>query len=235
MKTRTIIVTATAVVLFLTISSVQAGFVESWSTGGDVEDWIGAGGAALTTNPGSGGNPGGYLRAERTGGFAWVSNARTTPELNGDLFAQHGDELILTVDYALFSPDDFVGGFFARFYSDAGTGDWRAEIPAPGDKQVMTDGWITYTIPLNKNWTDEEAVAAGWNDNGASASFADHFSALTTTGNNDVASFGLNDAGAAGSIQAFDNFGYISVPEPTALMMLLGAALLAASVARRRA
>ena len=226
-------------VLFLLFAGLaRAEFVETWSTPGNLEDWFAAGGASLTSVPASGGNPGGYLRAERTGGFAWASS-RDVPELNGDIWGQHGDDLILTVDFAVLSPDDTTAGFWHRLRGPSGVPgneSWSAKLSGPGagGTQSMSDGWVTYQIPLNRNWTDEEAIAAGWED-AASESFSDWFADLGAGGTSDVMGLGpLTDGGTPGSVIGYDNYGFITVPEPSALMMLLGAALLAASVSRRR-
>ena len=205
-----------AVLVSLVPGVARPEFVETWSTPGDLSGWQAPG--EPTTNPGSGGNPGGYLRAEHEAGFAWASHYTSltvnTPEFAGDIFAQHGDNIILNVDLAILSPGDLVGGFFHRFVSDAGGGggDWRAKIPAPGGSQDMNDGWVNYQIPLNKNWTDEQATAAGWSGAQAAASFADHFAQITLR-TNDIGVFDDSDGGDTGAVVGYDNYGFIS-PAP---------------------
>ena len=188
-------------------------FVETWSTPGDVAGWVGAGGASLTTNPGSGGNTGdpndGYLRAERTNGFAWVSNNGATPQLHGDVFAQHGDELTITLDVLVESAGDSIGGILFRYGSNAaGGGTWRYNSLPPGGTQDSSDGWITYQVPINKNWTDTDAQDAGWS-NQSGNTFVDHFSDLADNTSSDLSKLDPDSGGGDGSVLGYDNYGFL--------------------------
>lgn len=186
-------------------------------------------GAATLSNPGAGGNLGGYVQAFRDVGNP--SHYLST-KYTGDWGALvGGTELLVSVDLRV---EDAGNIETLRFeisnptFSDI----WRRDIfsgVAPFPFIESGDSWVTINYPINVNWTDAEANAAGWTrvfPSGTPKSFSQvlhdvsgNLTGFTHAGNQFVGGGRTNAVG-------LDNFRVAAVPEPGSISLLVvGAAL----------
>lgn len=132
----------------------------------------------------TGGNPGGYLYTQDTntnppGGYLGIvpeAGVMTSkPELSGDYgFVQ---EVRISVDlkfeYAMTSTKAYL-----RLRYSASTNAWRYLLVT----NPPVGSWQTYTVTIDPNWTDAQAVAAGWVSEGSGTpSFAETLAHVYTT------------------------------------------------------
>jgi len=189
-------------------------------------------GGATLTNPGSGGNPNGYLRASRDSGNPgiWLNNSK----YSGDWEAMIGSNgIIVSVDIKV---EDLGNIETLRFeisnptFSDI----WRKDIFSGGPPFPIiesSDGWVTMTYAIDTDWTDTDANAAGWNrvfPSGSPQSFTQvihnvqgALTGFTFAGNSFV-------GGGLTKQVAFDNFSIApAVPEPATMGLVVAGLLLA--------
>jgi len=126
---------------------------EGWD-GGDTNLWIGF----VSTNvsaPLTGGNPGGYLEAEKTT-FGQVTVGNQSPPWTGDWVA--GEIRKISIDI------NIPGGTGAtslnfRVRRGASSNGWYYNSFG----SLANDGqWHAFTAPISPTWSDEQANAAGW-------------------------------------------------------------------------
>jgi hypothetical protein len=126
---------------------------EGWD-GGDTNLWIGFVGTIVST-PLTGGNPDGYLEAEKTT-FGQVTVGTESPPWTGDWVV--GEIRKISIDINL------PGGTGAtllnfRIRRDAFSNGWYYE----NFGSLANDGqWHTFTAPVSPTWSDAQANAAGW-------------------------------------------------------------------------
>ncbi len=121
---------------------------------------------ALTTD----GNPGGYLYSivTATNGY-YVGAKNSGPDYSGNLASQGLKKV--SADIKLIG-----GGFYRAYlrfrYKSSSYNGWKYTLAA----SMATGQWNTYAVEFNPNWTDEEAIAAGWIQESYSPSFAETMS-----------------------------------------------------------
>jgi hypothetical protein len=128
---------------------------EGWD-GGTPNGWVGTAGSAITV-PMTGGNPGGYLRADNSG----LAAAQTSdPPWIGDWGAANIARI--TFDFIYATAD--LNLPHVRVRESGSTSGWYFRVEQIG----VNDGqWHHYEVPVDPSWTDQEAEAAGWTDGGA--------------------------------------------------------------------
>ena len=125
---------------------------EGWD-GGDVNLWHGLGGTVVSA-PTTGGNPGGYLEAEKDSNFVWIANG--SPPWSGDWVAGEIREILIDVN--VLGGDGITGPDF-RIRKGAASNGWYYVNTGV----IANDGqWHSFTAPISPDWSDAQAVAAGW-------------------------------------------------------------------------
>jgi len=126
---------------------------EGWDSG-DLNLWIGFAFTDVSA-PLAGGNPGGFLEAEKSS-FGMVSVGNQSPPWSGDWVA--GEIRKISIDINL------PGGTGAtllnfRIRRDAVSNGWYYSSFG----SLANDGqWHTFTAPVSPTWSDAQANAAGW-------------------------------------------------------------------------
>jgi len=156
---------AIALAMGLLAQGARAATLEDNFNDGTLTDWPSpnVNGASLS-NPGTNGNPGGYLLA-----FRDVGNPGhyLSTKYSGDWGAMIGSPGIV-VSYDL-RVEDTGNIETLRFeISNASFSDiWRRDFFSifhgePFPFVDSNDGWVHISYPIDVNWTDEEAMNAGW-------------------------------------------------------------------------
>lgn len=166
---------------------------------GTLADWPAANvGGSTLTNPGSGGNPGGYLQSARdphntsfymsekyTGNLETLIGS-TGVVISADLRIEDAGD-VTTLRFELSNPT----------FSDI----WRKDLHAavsPLFPWDSSNGWVSVSYPIDLDWTDQEANDHGWFrvfPSGSPKSFADvvrdvkgNFSGFTMAGTSQLTS-----------------------------------------------
>jgi hypothetical protein len=146
---------------------------EGWD-GGDLNLWIGLA-FTVVSAPTTGGNPGGYLEGERAT-TAWVSFGNQSPPWSGDWVAGEIREILIDVN--VLGGDSITGPDF-RIRKDGMSNGWyyfNAGV-------ITNDGqWHSFAAPISPDWSDAQAVAAGWTSGDASPpwSFSETLASMGT-------------------------------------------------------
>lgn len=220
----------------LAVASVARGApvaIETWSSG-TTAGWDSLGSNLFNDNPGSGGNPGGWLRGVRGANPIFQMNG-SAGLFNGNYGVKFGTSL--TLGYDVYVEDGGISGIRLEMRNSAATTDWRYEWDLSADPQVRADGWIPKSAPIDTTWSDAQAAANGWTRVAGSGSWA---SVLADVGQD---SYLVTLTGGApppnGSTESIglDNFAISVVPEPATfgLMALAAFSLLSVRFRRRRA
>ena len=129
----------------------------------------------------------------------------------------------------MFSENDVLDGIQARFRQDGTPQAEQWAYQWTGLNLTDSDGWANLVAPMSSTWTDAEAIAAGWNKLSSSTSFVDVFSNVLGGGSSDIGIWtgSATDNPPTGSIIGYDNYGFLTVPEPTAGLLLLAGLSLA--------
>ncbi len=197
------------VVVLITAAFAQAGVTSTFVT--NSESWFpdgGGGNEPLLLGPD--GNPGvfrvsgsGFPAIDNTTVFAGDLNVHVGP------LEEAGANLLLSFDVKWVNAD-YPGAEF-RIFSSGGTL-WRKNV---GNPALGVNVWDHIEEPINTNWTDTEAAAAGWIHAGGANTFAQTFANVTT--------FRIDFQGLApgGMDSHFDNIGVNGfVPEPASLALV---------------
>lgn len=167
---------------------------EGWD-GGDTNLWIGY----VSTNVSvslTGGNPGGYLEAEKTT-FGMVTVGNQSPPWSGDWVA--GEIRLISIDVFLPSGTGTPSMNF-RIRRDVFSNGWYYE----GFGSLADDDqWHTFTAPISPTWSDAQANAAGWSTPDP-LSDPDYFSFIETLTVVDTLTFSIFNVPADNPI-GFDN------------------------------
>lgn len=201
--------------LIASVSVARADYIETWSNG-TTEGWGSVGSNLFSDNPGSGGNPGGWLRGVRGANpiFSWSTGSGGA--FNGNWNTLFGTQL--TLSYDLFIEDGGSNELRMVLRNSSGTTDWRYDWVL-GTPQVNANGWVPYSAPIDTTWTDAQAAANGWTLTAGSASWA---SVLADVGPD---SFLVSLTGSSpppvGSAHShgIDNFAVTAVPEPSGIVL----------------
>jgi len=126
---------------------------EGWDSG-DTNLW----GGYVSTNVSvslTGGNPGGYLAAERTT-LGSVTVGNESPPWKGDWVA--GEIRKISID-VFFPSGTGTPSMNFRIRKGAKSNGWYYE----GFGNLASDGqWHTFTAPISPTWSDAQANSAGW-------------------------------------------------------------------------
>lgn len=183
-------------------------------------------GSSAISNPGAGGNPGGYLQADRPGGN---TSFYLSENYTGDWEALVGSSsIVVSVDLRVEDAGS-IGTLRFEISNPTFSDIWRKDVfsgsPFPWDS---SDGWVTFSYELDLNWTDSEANSNGWVrvfPSGSPQSFAQ----VVRNVKGNLSGFTL--AGDA-ALTGLDNFS-VSVPEPCSIAILLSS-LVSVAASRRR-
>lgn len=126
---------------------------EGWD-GGDLNLWHGLAGTVVLA-PTTGGNPSGYLEADSvTAGL--VSFGNQNPPWSGDWVAGEIREILIDVN--VLGGDGITGPSFRIRKGPASNGWYYFNSGV-----ITNDGqWHSFTAPISPDWSDAQAVAAGW-------------------------------------------------------------------------
>jgi len=126
---------------------------EGWD-GGDTNLWIGFVGTIVST-PLTGGNPGGYLEAEKTT-LGQVTVGNESPPWTGDWVA--GEIRKISIDVYIPGGTGTTSMNF-RVRRSASSNGWYYDSFG----SLADDGlWHTFAAPISPTWSDAQAIAAGW-------------------------------------------------------------------------
>jgi hypothetical protein len=125
---------------------------EGWD-GGDLNLWHGLAGTVVSA-PITGGNPGGYLEAEKDADFLWFANGN--PPWSGDWVAGEIRQILIEVN--VLGGDGITGPSFQIRKDPMSNGWWFDNTGV-----IANDGqWHSFTAPISPDWSDAQAEAAGW-------------------------------------------------------------------------
>ncbi len=126
---------------------------EGWDSG-DLNLWIGYVVTDVSA-PLTGGNPGGFLEAEKSS-FGMVSVGNESPPWSGDWVA--GEIRKISIDVYIPSGTGTTSMNF-RVRRSASSSGWYYDSFG----SLADDGlWHTFTAPISPTWSDAQAIAAGW-------------------------------------------------------------------------
>jgi hypothetical protein len=155
------------------LTGVGQYYADTWNNPGNLAGWIPNTIYAIVQQVNGGGNPVGYLSSDdNNGGYAGAVTEKWQ-------FKQHFDPTTtISVDLNVFSGLANISHIYLRFrYHDSGNNGWMYELNKPSSMNV----WNTYTITFNPNWTDAEAISAGWVKQMPSGSFTQTIHDIYTT------------------------------------------------------
>lgn len=192
---------------------------ETWDAG-DLAGWQGNTIDSVVSNPGVGGNGGGYLETARSGAFS-IGADTELPAATGSFGSQ-----VWTARVDLIGLTGTTSDVWLRFrYQDSSFNGWRYRLA-----DTLTGDWQTRSVSFDPTWTDAEALAHGWQTdfaNGAgSVSWAQTLSDVYTTE--------IRIDGTSSLKVGIDNFSLSAVPEPSSYALALAGLGVAAVVAKRR-
>ncbi|RZL01999.1 MAG: PEP-CTERM sorting domain-containing protein [Rubrivivax sp.] len=206
----------------LTLPAVAAtsGYRETWDTAGDLAGWVGNTIDSAASNPGAGGNDGGYLETARAGAFS-IGADTELPAATGSFGTQ-----IWTAQVDLIGLTGTTSDVWLRFrFQDSTFNGWRYRLT-----DQLTGTWQTHAVTFDPTWTDAQAQAHGWQTdfaNGAgSVSWAQTLSDVYTTE--------VRIDGSPALKAGIDNFSLTAVPEPSSCALVLAGLGAAAALKRRR-
>ncbi len=161
-----------AIVVALTAGIAQAadtGYTTTWSNAPSVEGFTNPSGEL--TNPGAGGNPGGFLQGTRTGSVN--VNIRPTPYLREDLGKTFGAGPG-TISFDLKALDSYQIPEIHLTLTDGANAFTYiiATQNVVGHPQTAADGWVRYSIPWQATWDNAEAKAKKWRIDAPTAEWA---------------------------------------------------------------
>ncbi|MBI2824031.1 MAG: PEP-CTERM sorting domain-containing protein [Planctomycetia bacterium] len=217
----------------LAVASVARGApvaIETWSSG-TTAGWDSLGSNLFNDNPGSGGNPGGWLRGVRGANPIFQMNG-SAGLFNGNYGVKFGTSL--TLGYDVYVEDGGISGIRLEMRNSTDTTDWRYEWDLSATPQLHADGWVSKSAPIDTTWSDAQAIANGWTRVAGAGSWA---SVLADVGQD---SYLVTLTGGApppiGSAEStgLDNFAISKVPEPATASLMGVAALISLSARRWR-
>ncbi len=128
-----------------------AAYMEDWIGFGNLGGWSGGTAGTILSNPGAGGNPGGYLVVDRPN--ATAEPGTSAPEATGNFL---GTTWTASLDLRLLD-DSTIGTAALRFrYNSPAFNGWRFLLgPVSSD-------WQTFTINFDPSWSDAQAIGNGW-------------------------------------------------------------------------
>lgn len=198
----------------LAIPSALGQVVETWDNG-QLNGWLGNTSRTTVFADTSGGNPGGALYSSGTGmGGTWDIGAGTTASPWTGNITEYAQ---ISFDVNLDS-GDFDNLWFRVRYQDSSHNGWRYSVGA----DLASTDWQSFVIDFDPNWSDQEAIDAGWEQEQISASFAATMADVYST---EVRISGVGDLNAR-----IDNFAF-NVPAPGATAAI---ALMLCSGGKRR-
>ena len=124
--------------------------------------------STIVSGVGFGGNPNGYLRSSSAPGnpFSVIGATNGDARYTGDYQAPN----IRQVDVDLNLLSGSITRIYLRFrYLDASHNGWLYEIT----NRLPIGVWTNFQIPFDPNWSDVDAIAAGWVQEATSASFSE--------------------------------------------------------------
>jgi len=125
---------------------------EGWDSG-DLNLWHGLVGTVVSA-PTTGGNPGGYLEAEKDSNYLWFANA--SPPWSGDWVAGEIREILIDINVL---GGDGITGPSIQIRKDAGSNGWWFYYTGV----ITNDGqWHSFSAPISPDWSNAQAIAAGW-------------------------------------------------------------------------
>ncbi|OQA33313.1 MAG: hypothetical protein BWY57_01315 [Betaproteobacteria bacterium ADurb.Bin341] len=146
-----------------TAGSPGQGINEGFDTG--VAGWEGYTSKIKVTHEASGGNPGGYAKAD---GQMSLGFTTTDARYTGNMATRHLGDFQLDL-MPVKCESDTKPSLIARY--DASDNGWSFKF---NDFACNHRTWKTYTAPFVPTWSDAEATAAGWKkENGTQKSFAE--------------------------------------------------------------
>ena len=200
--------------------TATSGYAETWDTPGDLAGWFPNTVDSIVTNPGAGGNGGGFLETLRAGPFP-IGAATDLAAATGSFAGQPWTAQVDLLGLGGASSDVWL-----RFrFQDATFNGWRYRLT-----DVLGDAWQTFSVGFDPGWTDAQAMANGWQTDlpggFASVSWAETMGDVYTTE--------IRIDGNASLAAGIDNFMLAAVPEPSSYALLGAGLLCVGGLARRR-
>ncbi|WP_456448763.1 hypothetical protein [Thiolapillus sp.] len=153
--------------MFLSANVVAAtNTSDSWDDG-QLHGWVGNTAATVVSAPATGGNPGGYLLSTSAAGgnpFRTIGAQNREARYTGNL--QAAGAYRVSVDLNLLSGQSTWARLRVR-YRDFSHNGWVYQL----DGSMPVSQWRHYQVDFDPNWTDAQAIAAGWVQEPTSASF----------------------------------------------------------------
>ncbi len=141
---------------------------DNWDDG-QFHGWQQNTSATVVSVPVTGGNPGGYLLSTSVAGgnpFRTIGAQNLESRYTGDL--QAAGAYRVSVDLNLLSGQSTWARLRVR-YRDHSHNGWVYQL----DGSMPVSQWRHYQVDFDPNWTDAQAIAAGWVQESTSASFRD--------------------------------------------------------------
>ena len=211
-----------AILIVLGLASMAQAAIFSESFDVDDAGWFYDG---TVNHYATGGQSGGYVDQVRGNGHSigWICPTRdsilnvfaSSADWNANF--KVGSETRIAFEYYL-NPTAEMSGGKVYVYASAG-GRWGLNLPA-----LPVDTWTQVSYTVDTDWTDAQAVAAGWYQVDGTTSFPDTV--------RDVVYFSVVNGDAPGGACGLDTFSAATVPEPVTFGVLAIGAL--ATLLRRK-
>lgn len=161
-KRITLVTVMICLMFCVAIAAQKTGLTTAWSNSPSVEGFTTSGGT-LISNPGKGGNPGGFLKGinSKAGVNVAFNPAPYSRKSWGVLFGTDPG----TIEFDVIALDDYTIPYIIFQLTD-GSNSFRYSLQTRhvlgGRWQTKPDGWVHYSIPWQATWDTAQAKAKGW-------------------------------------------------------------------------
>jgi hypothetical protein len=136
-------------------------FIDTWSRPGDLAEWGPNTDHNTVTVVDTGGNPSGYLSSQNDVSYPYAGVRTKKAQITKGFSSS--SSIQFSFDSNIFSGLNYLQKIYIRLrYHDSSYNGWYHYLSNPAQMNV----WNTYSVTFDPNWTDAQAIAAGWASDG---------------------------------------------------------------------